>query len=97
MESGLIHAAGDVYTVYRDPRRDEWQTRIAPALKKIPLKQFERVTGKSRRLPIDARTGRADRIDGIRSCSHQLPEGWACSEFSVLNRRLRGSRLSSPL
>lgn len=58
VEAGLIHAAADVYTVYGDPRRDEWNTKIVPALSKVSLSQFEAATGKSRRLLIDARNGR---------------------------------------
>jgi hypothetical protein len=58
VEAGLVHSAESVYTVYVDPRRDAWNTTIRPALQKIPLKRFERLTGKSRRMLIDARTGR---------------------------------------
>ena len=55
--SGLVHAAERAYTEYQDPRRDEWHT-LRRALKKVPLKSFERLTGKSRRLLIEARNGR---------------------------------------
>lgn len=58
VEAGLVHSEQSIYTEYRDPRRDEWRTTIVPALKRIPLKQFERLTGKSRRMLIDARKGR---------------------------------------
>jgi hypothetical protein len=54
VESGLIHAADGVYTEYVDPRREEWR-RAAMALS---LKQWERASGKSRRILIDARRGR---------------------------------------
>jgi len=57
VESGLIHSEQSVYTEYPDPRRDEWQTKIVPALRKIPLSKLAE-TGLSRRTLIDARTGR---------------------------------------
>ena len=57
VESGLMHSEQSVYTEYPDPRRDEWQKRILPALKKIPLSKLAE-TGLSRRMLIDARTGR---------------------------------------
>jgi hypothetical protein len=57
VESGLMHAAESVYTEYRDARYDEWQV-IRQALWKVSLDEFERMTGKSRRMLIDARTGR---------------------------------------
>ncbi len=58
VEAGLVHSAESVDTVYTDPRRDEWNTTIKPALQKISLKRFEQMTGKSRRILIDARKGR---------------------------------------
>ena len=57
VESGLVHAAESVYTEYSDPRRDAWETVVA-ALRRVPLKRFEQMRGKSRRLLIDARHGR---------------------------------------
>jgi hypothetical protein len=33
VEAGLHHSAENVYTEYPDPRRDEWQRKILPALK----------------------------------------------------------------
>jgi hypothetical protein len=59
VESGLIHSAGNVYTEYEDRRRDEWETKIRPALKNIPLSVLIKETGLSRRMLIKARTGRA--------------------------------------
>ena len=37
IEAGVIHSPDSVYTEYPDPRREEWQTRILPLLKKIPI------------------------------------------------------------
>jgi hypothetical protein len=58
VESGLIHSAQNVYTEYPDPRRDEWETTIRPALKKVAISQLEKMTGLSRRMLIKARLGR---------------------------------------
>jgi hypothetical protein len=57
--SGLIHSAQNVYTEYPDRRRDEWQTKILPALKKVPLKILVEKSGISRRALMNARAGRS--------------------------------------
>jgi hypothetical protein len=59
VEAGLIHSEQSVYTEYPDPRRDEWQTKILPALKKIPLPRLVEMSGLSRRTLIDLRAGRS--------------------------------------
>lgn len=59
VEGGLVHSAESVYTEYPDPRRDQWQTKIVPALKAIKLSILEKESGLSRRMLIKARTGRA--------------------------------------
>ena len=48
VESGMIHSEQSVYTEYPDPRRDEWETKVLPALRKIPISILER-SGLSRR------------------------------------------------
>jgi hypothetical protein len=58
VEAGLEHSQENVYTEYPDPRRDEWGTKIVPALQNITLRKLEKMTGLSRRTLIDARTGR---------------------------------------
>lgn len=58
VESGVIHSAQNVYTEYPDPRRDEWETKILPALKKVPLPRLVKMSRKSRRMLINARVGR---------------------------------------
>jgi hypothetical protein len=58
-EVGLIHSAHSAYTEYPDPRRDEWQTKVILALKKIPISQIEKLTGLSRRMIINARQGKS--------------------------------------
>jgi len=57
VDSGLIQSAQSIYTEYPDPRLDEWQTKIVPALKAISLSRLVHLTGKSRRMLIDARLG----------------------------------------
>jgi len=57
VEAGLVRAT-DGYTEYLDPRRDYWQTAVVPALKQISLKAWQRDTGKSAVILIDARRGR---------------------------------------
>jgi len=48
IESGTIHSAQSVYTEYPDPRRDEWQTKVLPALRKFPVGVLIRLSNKSR-------------------------------------------------
>jgi hypothetical protein len=61
VEGGLVHSEQNVYTEYPDPNRDEWMTKILPALKKIPLRNLvEECCGRlSRRALIDLRAGRS--------------------------------------
>jgi hypothetical protein len=49
VEDGSVPVAGDVYTEYPDPRRDEWKTIVLPALKRFHTKDIMRATGLSRR------------------------------------------------
>jgi len=58
VESGLAHSEATVYTQYPDSRRDEWETKIRPALGKAALSVLEKETGLSRRTLIYARTGK---------------------------------------
>jgi hypothetical protein len=48
IESATIHSAQSVYTEYPDPRRDEWQTKVLPALRKLPVRVLIRLTNRSR-------------------------------------------------
>ena len=59
VETGIIHSGDTVYTEYVDKRRDEWETKIRPALKKIPLSVLQKLSGLSRRALINARTGKS--------------------------------------
>jgi len=58
VESGLIHSAQNVYTGYPDPKRDEWETKIRPAMKQVTLATLTDKTGFSRRMLMKARGGR---------------------------------------
>ena len=59
VQAGLVHDERNVYTEYADRRRDYWSREVVPALRKLPLKVWERESGgKSRRILIDARLGR---------------------------------------
>jgi len=49
VEEGSVPDAGDVYTQYPDPRRDEWATKILPRLKMMSVPQLIAATGISRR------------------------------------------------
>jgi hypothetical protein len=59
VESGLIHSEQSVYTEYPDQRRDEWQTKILPALRKAPLARLVELSGLSRSTLIEIRAGRS--------------------------------------
>ena len=61
MEAGLIHSEKNTYTEYVDPKRDEWTTKIQPALKKASLSVLVKECGNrlSRREIIELRAGRS--------------------------------------
>jgi hypothetical protein len=59
VDAGLIHSAENVYTEYPDPRRDEWQTKILPALSKIPVPMLMTISGKSRSTIFEWLAGRS--------------------------------------
>jgi hypothetical protein len=59
VEAGLIHSEDAVYTEYPDPRRDEWQVAILPALKNARLADLIAETGISKRALQDLRAGRS--------------------------------------
>jgi hypothetical protein len=57
--SGLVHSEEEtVYTEYPDPRRDEWETKILPVLRKMPPSVLEQ-SGLSPRMLRDALAGRS--------------------------------------
>jgi hypothetical protein len=58
VDAGTMHLAESVYTEYPDSRRSEWQTKLLPALKKIPVSALIKLSRKSRSLLTRARSGR---------------------------------------
>lgn len=61
VDAGLAHDEKNAYAEYVDPKRDEWTTKIQPALKKPLLAVLVRACGKrlSRRELIELRAGRS--------------------------------------
>jgi hypothetical protein len=59
VDSGLIHSEQSVYTEYTDQKRDEWQMKILPALRKAPLTALVKLSGLSRSALIEIRAGRS--------------------------------------
>jgi hypothetical protein len=57
VEADMVHLEENVYTVYPDRRRDNWEMKYRPAKQKVSYSVLERETGRSRRMLIDARTG----------------------------------------
>ncbi len=49
VEEQSVSDAADVYTEYPDPRRDEWATKILPALRTVPVSILMKASGMSRR------------------------------------------------
>ena len=58
VQEGGVADAGDVYTEYPDPRRDEWITEILPQLKALPIRELMRRSRLSRRAVQMIRAGR---------------------------------------
>lgn len=56
---GIIQNADEVYVEYVDPRRDECETKILPALRKQPLHSLPERTGSSRRALMNLRAGKS--------------------------------------
>jgi len=67
VEAGLVQSAESVYTEYPDRRRDEWTTKILPALRMIPLRELQAKSGMSRRALMDLRAGRSRPLAETRS------------------------------
>jgi hypothetical protein len=60
VEAGIIHDEQNVYTEYPDPRRSQWQTKVLPALKRLPLAFLIEKAGLSERALLDIRAGRSN-------------------------------------
>ena len=59
VDSGLIHSEQSVYTEYPDERRDEWQMKVLPSLKKLPVSELMRESGISRSALFEVLAGRS--------------------------------------
>jgi hypothetical protein len=59
VEAGLHHSPENVYTEYLDLRRDEWQTKILPALRKLPPPVLVKMSGLSSTTIKDTLAGRS--------------------------------------
>ncbi len=58
VEEGSVPDAGDVYTEYPDPRRDEWATDVLPQMRMLNLSVLEAETELDRRTLQRIRAGR---------------------------------------
>jgi len=65
VEEGGIPSESDVYTIFNDPRRDEWRTRILPLLKAMPLRDLAQRSGLSRRALQMIRAGRRPNLSNL--------------------------------
>ena len=59
VDSRIVHSAQSVYTEYPDLRRDEWQTKIMPALKTLPVAALIKLSRKSRSMLVRTLAGRS--------------------------------------
>jgi hypothetical protein len=59
VDAGLVHCGESIYTEYVDQSRDEWQTKILPILRRLPLSRLMDESGLSRRALMDIRAGRS--------------------------------------
>lgn len=58
VEEQSLTDASDVYTEYRDPRRDDWVTKVLPMLKAMPMRELMELSGMSRAALKAIRAGR---------------------------------------
>jgi hypothetical protein len=54
-----MRARAEANRIYTDPRRDEWQTKILPALRKIPVSILMNMSGKSRSMIFEVLAARS--------------------------------------
>src|SRR5207248_1482129 len=62
VDAGLVHSEQSLNTEYSDPRRDEWELKILPALKRLQLSDLLRESGLCRSVLFEilARRSRSD-------------------------------------
>ena len=68
VDAGLIHDPENVYTEYVDPSRDEWTTKVVPALNRVPTSILQQVTGFPGECSNMRRPVNAGLIRSIRKC-----------------------------
>jgi hypothetical protein len=72
VESGLVHSAENVYTKFPDQRRDEWQTKILPVLRKIPPEILVKMSGLSPTTIKDTLAGRSRPYPTNQKCLSEI-------------------------
>jgi hypothetical protein len=58
VHAGVIHSEDEAYTEYPDPARDEWQVKILPAIRGLPLLLLVKESGLTERALQKIRAGR---------------------------------------
>lgn len=88
VDAGLIHSEKSVYTEYPGPKWDEWQMKILPVLKKIPLstlvKKAECPAANSRR----SEQGEVDRNRKRKKCRENVVKLDSLDKRVELSRRV---------
>jgi hypothetical protein len=59
VDAGLIHSDHGVYTEYPDSRRDEWQVKVLPGLKRVSISDLQKKSGLSRSALFEILAGRS--------------------------------------
>jgi hypothetical protein len=72
VDAGLIHSPENVYTEYLDRRRDEWQTKILPALGKLPPELLVKLSGLSPTTIKDTLAGRSRPYSTNQKCLSEI-------------------------
>jgi hypothetical protein len=72
VDAGLVHESAAAYTEYPDPRHDEWQMVIFPAMKRASLKDLVVETGRSPTMLKAARAGRRPHPKNMRLIAEAL-------------------------
>jgi hypothetical protein len=74
VEEGTVQDAGDAYTEYPDPRRDEWVMKILPFLRRAPAQVITNATGITRRTVQRIRNEQTKPTTEHKRCSKRLPK-----------------------
>jgi hypothetical protein len=60
-----VPSESDVYTIFRDPQRDEWTTKWLPILKAMPMEVLMERSGLSWRALYMIRAGRRPQLENV--------------------------------